>query len=119
MDNNNNSLDKTITHVIYGLLLAGVLSPIPLIFGAVAIYYKKKDISGTMLESHFDWLILTFWVAFIAFLIGALTKDIGLGYVLIFGASVWLIYRVVMGWRALYEGKEIIGTNNNEKTSQQ
>ncbi len=107
LDENDNSLDTTITHIAYGLLLAGILSPIPLIVCIAIYYYKKKDVAGTILESHFDWQALTFWVAFIGFIIGSITEGIGLGYLVNIAISIWLLYRVYMGWRALYEGKKI------------
>ncbi|NQY43785.1 MAG: hypothetical protein HRT87_10625 [Legionellales bacterium] len=115
LDENDQSLDVTITHINYGLLLAGVLSPIPLIVSIIIYYFKRKDIAGTMLESHFDWQALTFWVAFVGFIIGSITEGIGIGYLVNIAISIWLIYRVYMGWRALYEGKKIDQKDTDSK----
>lgn len=113
------SLNKTIAYIVYGLLGAGVFTPIPMIFAVLVSYFKKKEVVGTMLESHFEWQILTFWVACVLFLVGAFTTGIIIGYALLIAGYLWLAYRVYSGAKALYEGKkiELETAKNTEKST--
>jgi len=137
------------THVIYGLhslaVLIGVTSAatvvgafvfsVPSIVAVVLSYLKRGEAQGSFLESHYRWLIRTFWFAvmwgaivilvmlvlatasirLVAFLpaplqvlllpIGGIILVAGLLPVLVVG--VWLIYRIARGWLALKDGKPL------------
>src|SRR3990170_8647248 len=117
------------THVIYGLhalaVLIGVTSAatvvgafvfsLPSIVAVVLSYLKRGEAAGTFLESHYRWLIRTFWFAV---LWGAIAIVITLALVLtlvgilvawlpVLVVGVWLIYRVARGWLALKEGQAL------------
>lgn len=118
------------THIIYGLhtlsIIIGVTTAativgnfvfgLPSIIAVIMNYVKRSDARGTMLESHFEWQIRTFWTAAIvlvcAFIFSApLVLALGLGFVTYFLAAailgIWVIYRVAKGWLALRDGKMI------------
>ena len=115
------------THVIYGLhalaVLIGVTSAatvvgafvfsLPSIIAVVLSYLKRGEAGGTFLESHYRWLIRTFWYAV---LWGAIAIVVTLALVItivgilfawlpVLVVGVWLIYRVARGWLALKDGK--------------
>ena len=115
------------THVIYGLhafsLATGILGAAtivgafltgwPSIIAVILNYVKRGDVRGTWLESHFRWQIRTFWfgllwvclcVAFVVFTLGVgiIIAWMPLGLV-----ALWFIYRVVRGWLALRDGKQM------------
>lgn len=117
------------THVIYGLhslaVLIGVTSAatvvgafvfsVPSIVAVVLSYLKRGEATGTFLESHYRWLIRTFWFAV---LWGAIAVSVTLVLVLtivgilvawlpVLVVGVWLIYRVARGWLALKDGKPL------------
>ena len=117
------------THVIYGLhslsVLMGVAGAatvvgafvfgLPSIVAVVLSYLKRGEATGTFLESHYRWLIRTFWFAV---LWGAMAVVVTLVLVLtIVGilvawlpmlvVGVWLVYRVARGWLALKDGKRL------------
>ncbi|OFZ89193.1 MAG: hypothetical protein A2V78_16095 [Betaproteobacteria bacterium RBG_16_64_18] len=117
------------THVIYGLhalaVLIGVTSAatvvgafvfsLPSIVAVVLSYLKRGEAAGTFLESHYRWLIRTFWFAV---LWGAIAIVVTLALVLtlvgilvawlpVLVVGVWLIYRVARGWLALKDGKAL------------
>jgi uncharacterized membrane protein len=117
------------THVIYGLhalaVLIGVTSAatvvgafvfsLPSIVAVVLSYLKRGEAAGTFLESHYRWLIRTFWLAV---LWGAIAVVVTLVFVLtivgilvawlpVLVVGVWLIYRVARGWLALKDGKPL------------
>ena len=109
------------TQVIYALhaasLVIGILGAAsvvgafligwPSVIAVVLSYIKRGQARGTWLESHFRWLLRTFWfgllwaVVCVALVIG--TFGIALLVVWIpFGIlTVWFIYRVARGWSAL------------------
>jgi uncharacterized membrane protein len=117
------------THVIYGLhalaVLIGVTSgatvvgafvfSVPSIVAVVLSYVKRGETQGTFLESHYRWLIRTFWLAV---LWGAIAVAVTLALVItivgmliawlpILVVGVWLIYRVARGWLALKDAKPV------------
>jgi len=117
------------THVIYGLhslaVLIGVTSAatvvgafvfgLPSIVAVVLSYLKRGEAAGTFLESHYRWLIRTFWFAV---LWGAIAVSVSLVLVLtivgiliawvpVLVVGVWLIYRVARGWLALKDAKPV------------
>ena len=93
--------------LVYALYAASILIGITLIGGLVVAYLKRDDAAGTWLESHYRWLIRTFWWSLLWCAIGALTALILVGFVVLFAAAVWFIYRVAKGWLALREGKPV------------
>jgi uncharacterized membrane protein len=115
----------TLAHVIYGLhslsVLIGVTTAAtvvgvfvfgwPSIVAVILNYVKRGEVRGTWLESHFRWQIRTFWFAMLWYgLAGLLILSIvgiPVGWVLLLGAGIWVIYRVIKGWLALNEGRAI------------
>lgn len=118
------------THIIYGLhalsILIGLLTSasiagkfvfgLPSIIAVIMNYVRRSDVRGTMLESHFDWQIRTFWIAAIAlvaafFFSAPLVLLFGVGIFTFFIAAaiigLWVIYRVGRGWLALRDGKPV------------
>jgi uncharacterized membrane protein len=98
--------NKSITQVIYGLYAAGYLTGgLTSIAAIILNYVKREDVVGTLYESHFRWQIRTFWFLL---LWGVVSGILTLVVVGIFGwiaAGIWGIYRIVIGWLRLSEGK--------------
>ena len=109
----------TLAHVIYALhafaVLSGVLtsatvvgsfvSGLPSIVAVILNYLKRSEVRGTWLDSHFRWQIRTFWFALLwilaALMLAFTLVGIPLAVILMAGAGLWVIYRVVRGWLAL------------------
>jgi uncharacterized membrane protein len=114
-----------LTHVMYGLhafsALMGLISSAavvtafltgwPSIIAVVINYVKRGDVRGTFLESHFRWQIRTFWFAVLWVLVAvvlALTIiGIPFAWLLVVGTGIWVLYRIVRGWRVLADGRSI------------
>lgn len=47
--------------ITYGLFAFGLVVYWPAIAGVVLAYIRRRDAAGTFLESHYGWLIRTFW----------------------------------------------------------
>ncbi|MDH5208863.1 MAG: hypothetical protein OEW34_09515 [Burkholderiaceae bacterium] len=55
------SREFTFVGIAYGLHVTGLFLIWPALVGIVLDYVKRGDVEGTMLESHYTWLIRTFW----------------------------------------------------------
>lgn len=118
------------THIVYALhalsVLIGVTGPatiigsfifgLPSIIAVIMNYVRRKEATGTYLESHFAWQIRTFWSALLWIVIAGLFSAplillFGLGIVTFYLAAIaiglWVIYRVARGWLALRDGRSI------------
>lgn len=98
---------KTLATFVYALQALSFFAGITFIVGLIVNYVKRDDVAGTFAESHFDWQIKTFWVALGLTILGILTLIILVGYVILFAASLWLIYRIVKGWLYLNDERPI------------
>jgi uncharacterized membrane protein len=97
--------NKSITQVVYGLYAASLVVGVTYIVAIILNYVKKDDVVGTMYESHFRWQIRTFWFSLLWFGIGLLTVVFIVGIFVWIASGIWFIYRIVIGWLRLSEGK--------------
>ena len=113
----------TLTHALYALhgfsALMGVLSTAfivtafltgwPSIIAVIINYVKRSDARGSWLNSHFGWQIRTFWYALLWVVVAGLLVltviGIPVAWVLLVGAGLWVLYRIIRGWIALTEAK--------------
>ena len=107
------------THVIYALhavtVLVGAMTAafivtvfvfsVPSIVAMILSYVKRGEATGTFLESHFRWLIRTFWFSALWCFIGGLLMitviGIPIAFALFVGVGLWVVYRLIRGWLAL------------------
>ena len=117
----------TWTQIIYGLhalsLLTGILGAAtvvgafligwPSLIAVILNYAMRGQARGTWLESHFRWQIRTFWFGLLwvvlcgLFIVGTFGIGIIIAWLPLFFVGVWFIYRVVRGWIALNDGREM------------
>jgi uncharacterized membrane protein len=119
---------RILTHVVYGLQAAFLINGVSLILGVVLNYAKRKEMGGTLYESHFRHQIGTFWVAVgglvLVLFVGAVTIlprmwrgpgtefPIGAEEVILLGGipvalTIYLYYRILRGWLTLLEDRPI------------
>ena len=99
---------KNVTMVVYALQGLSFLFGLTALVGLIINYVKRDDALGTIYQSHFDWQIRTFWWALAWWVLGfLLIWALGLGFLIMFGAWVWTLYRVIKGWLKLTEGKPV------------
>ncbi|WP_174875705.1 DUF4870 family protein [Vogesella oryzae] len=105
---NEGDSNRTLTQIVYILQACSLLVGVTAIVAVIINYVKLDDVRGTRWESHFHWQIRTFWWALAGYVIsGPLFFLFGLGAVLAFAVWVWSIYRVVKGYLALNDGKQL------------
>ncbi len=102
------------------ILLAASFAFGPLyIVSAILAYTRRDAVRGTWLESHCNWLLDTFLVSIVSFVVmifGVLMAVLAffpmaflLMMVLALGNLAWLVYRTVRGWMLFGEGKPATG----------
>lgn len=114
-----------LTHIIYGLhafsAVMGVISSAaivtafltgwPSILAVVLNYARRGEVRGTYLESHFRWQIRTFWYAVlwvvIATVLFVTVIGIPLAWLMVVATGVWVLYRILRGWLALNDGRDV------------
>ncbi len=99
--------DPLMAHITYGLYAVGFLNGLTAIVGVVIAYVRRPDVRGTYLESHFTYLIRTFWMSLLYGIICTLLLIIGIGFILFFALAIWVIYRIVKGWIRLADAKPV------------
>ena len=84
-----------VTYVLYALAWFNGLTAV---IAVIINYVKREDARGTLYESHFTWQIRTFWWSLVWALVGFITSFILVGFVILCGAAILSIYRIVKGW---------------------
>ncbi|MDQ6999878.1 MAG: hypothetical protein Q9M12_03205 [Mariprofundus sp.] len=96
---------KKIATLVYALQAVSFLLTVTFIAAIIINYVKKDDVADTWVASHFRWQIRTFWFALLWACFGAVLFFLGIGYFILIGVAVWVIYRIAKGWLALADGK--------------
>jgi uncharacterized membrane protein len=107
---------------VVGLASSGfpLVAPLMGLIGIIALilaYVKRPDAAGTWLESHYRWLIRTFWFSCLWGMVGGLVL-VTLGLILIgipiafaiwIATTIWVIYRLLRGYVRFNDSKPIPG----------
>jgi uncharacterized membrane protein len=87
----------------------GFLFTLPSIIAVIMAYARLSAVAGTYLETHLRWLIHTFWIALVGYVLLWIVTlpltlvliGIPLYYLGLIILAAWIIYRLVRGFRAL------------------
>ena len=99
---------KNITQVVYALQALSFFWGVPALVAIIINYIKRDEARGTLYESHFDWQIRSFWWGLLWSAIGMVLAVVLVGFLVMFIAWIWMVYRVVKGWLRLTEGKPVL-----------
>jgi len=92
--------------VIYILYLASLVIGVTGIVGLVLAYINRGK-AGGIVESHYTFLIRTFWIGLLYALISAVLMFVIIGFLLMFAVAVWFIARCILGLQALQRGEAV------------
>ncbi|RUU13470.1 hypothetical protein EOD23_04395 [Mesorhizobium sp. USDA-HM6] len=92
--------------VIYILYLASLVVGITGIVGIVLAYINRGK-AGGFVESHYIFLIRTFWIGLLYALISVVLMLLVIGFLLMFAVAVWFIVRCILGLQALQRGEPV------------
>jgi uncharacterized membrane protein len=84
--------------VIYGLYAFSWVFGVTALIGVIVAHVKRDDARGSVYESHLTWQIRTFWWGLLWTALGFLTFVLVVGWFILAGVGIWLIYRLVKGW---------------------
>ncbi|MGF1563385.1 MAG: DUF4870 family protein [Geminicoccaceae bacterium] len=87
--------------ISYLLMIGGIVAFIPAVVAIILAYNKRGDAAGSLYASHIDIQINTLIIWFVAGVIGFITTFILIGWVILFGANLFLLYRSVRGLLAI------------------
>jgi len=92
--------------VIYILYLVSFVVGITAIAGVVIAYINRGK-AGGWVESHYTYLIRTFWIGLLYGLVSVVLMFVLIGILLALATAVWFIARCVIGLQALGRGEPI------------
>jgi len=92
--------------VTYGLYAVALVTGIPMLVGLIVAYMARAE-AAPWLQSHYNFLIRTFWLGLVLIAIGALTWFFAVGMFLLWILPLWYVIRVVRGWMLLENQKPV------------
>ncbi len=98
---------KKYVFAVYILQAVSFVLLFTIVIAIIINYIKDDDVSGTWMESHFDWQKRTFWYGLLWTILGYLTTFIFIGWLVIFANTIWVMYRIAKGWIYLVDGKQL------------
>jgi uncharacterized membrane protein len=113
--------DRTMPAVVYALYIVGLTHGLTVIIGVI-IAYACRGAAGPVMFSHYTWLIRSFWLSFVWFLIGlALVfwggifsvilvglPFLGLGWAICGFTWLWMLIRCIVGALALARDEPVL-----------
>ncbi len=104
-----NTNSSKMVKAMYILNFVGILLPFCALVAAVLAYVFREDSRG-YLTSHFQYLIRTFWISLLYYLVSGLLCIVLVGYFLLFLSLVWWIIRNAKGLRLVLAERPILNT---------
>lgn len=92
--------------LIYILYFVSFFLGFTSIIGLVFAYMNRGKVGGYV-ETHYTWLIRTFWIGVLYSIIAAVLMIVGIGFLLILAVAVWVVIRLVKGIMALSKNENI------------
>ena len=105
---------KKYTYSVYILQALSFVTLVTAVIGLIVNYIKQDDVRGSWLETHFRWQKATFWYGLLWSFLGMITLPFLIGYAVLAGLTLWLIYRIARGWIYLVDGKRMYPATSGE-----
>jgi uncharacterized membrane protein len=88
-----------VTYILY--LVVSLLAISPLI--GVALAYSQLGTPYDWRRGHYEYLIRTFWIGLPILVVGLITRDLGIGIVILILLGAWYYLRCIVGlWRSFH-----------------
>jgi uncharacterized membrane protein len=94
-----NALYPFIAYIIY--LLSPVLVGLPTLIAVILGYVMKSPKDPEWLQSHYTFVIRTFWYGVILWVLGVVLTFVFVGYLLLLYLLIWTIIRAIKGMVAI------------------
>jgi uncharacterized membrane protein len=94
--------DRTMPAVAYALYLLAPVNGLTAIIGLI-IAYAQQGSAGARMRSHYTFLIRTFWITVVAFILGCMVLIVGIPLsVVLIGIPMMMVGGMVMGVAGIY-----------------
>ena len=90
---------KTNVQVVYFLYIAGMFIPVLPIIGLVIAYINRGK-AGGWVDTHYTWLIRTFWIGLLYAVVASILMLLLIGFLLLVAVAIWIIVRSIFGLQA-------------------
>ena len=90
---------KTNLQVVYILYIASMFLPFLILVGIV-IAYVNRGKAGGWVDTHYTWLIRTFWIGLLFVFVSIILAVVAVGLLLMVVMPIWVIVRCVVGLQA-------------------
>ena len=87
-------------NLVYILYLCSLLVGVTILAGLIMAYMNRRK-ADAWLQTHYTFLIRTFWIGLLYTMVGVFTLGVGVGYFILLFTFVWLIVRCTKGIRQL------------------
>lgn len=102
---NVNADQKTLVVVCYVLFIFGIVNGFTALVGAIVAHVKRGSSRGTPWHSHYDNMIVVFWLSLVVFVLGWILHWILIGFVILGVLAIWYLYRTIRGLILSSEGR--------------
>ncbi|MGQ5522026.1 DUF4870 family protein [Chitinimonas sp. PSY-7] len=107
--------ERTLNHLVlavYILIAISLFTALATgIVGVLIAHLKRDEARGSWLESHFTWLIQTFWYSIVGYAVAIVLffTIIGIPFAAILCAATWIwsLYRLVVGYVSFNQAKAL------------
>lgn len=102
-----NASETRLVHIAYLLFALTPIMGVTCIAGLMLAYVRRNTsgVTKTVVESHYNWLIWTFWYGLAGYIVSGVLILVYVGWLLIVLTSIWLVWRITKGWLTHYDGK--------------
>lgn len=97
---------KTNVQIVYFLYIAGMFIPILPLVGLIIAYINRGK-AGGWVDTHYTYLIRTFWIGLLYVLIATILVMLLIGFLLYLAIAIWIIVRCIVGLQAAGRGEPV------------
>lgn len=97
---------KTNVQIVYFLYIAGMFIPILPLVGLIMAYINRDKVGGWV-DTHYTYLIRTFWIGLLYGFIAVILMMLLIGFLLLVAVAVWIIVRCIIGLQAAGRGEPV------------
>lgn len=90
--------NKDTVRTLYIMLMVGIVLPVISLIAVIMAYLYRGD-AGTVLQTHYQFLIRTFWISLLFQITGVLTWVFGIGWIIFAIWIFWILARCIKGFR--------------------
>jgi len=96
---------RDVLNLTYVGAMIGLVFPLVLIGFVIYLYIQQDDIKDAVGQAHVDRILKGFWIWLALIFVGVILSVVIIGYLVILGANIWFLVRMVKGYKAFRRGE--------------